>query len=99
MKLARLKPRIGMLSVRTAAPITQDRLRGRRRLERNERYLSEHPCCAHCQKAGRMRAATEVDHIVPLHLGGADAEPNLQGLCHVCHVAKTSAEHAARAGR
>jgi len=31
----------------------------------------------------------EVDHIVPLALGGSDAMSNLQALCPRCHKAKT----------
>ena len=33
--------------------------------------------------------ATDVDHIVPLAQGGANAMDNLQALCHSCHSRKT----------
>lgn len=39
-----------------------------------------------------ITVATEVDHIVPLHKGGADKWHNLQGLCHDCHEDKTRAD-------
>jgi len=92
MKLARLKPRISVITTGRASALVAERIRGRRAVERNERFLAEHPVCESC----RERAATEVDHRMPLHLGGLDAEPNLQGLCHTCHAAKTTAEQAAR---
>lgn len=42
-------------------------------------------------------AATQVDHVRPVHLGGVDALPNLQSVCEHCHKSKTAAE--ARAAR
>ena len=42
-------------------------------------------------------AATVVDHIRPLHLGGAARDPaNLQSLCSDCHDLKTAREHPGR---
>ena len=38
--------------------------------------------------------AVQVDHIVPLHLGGDPyAKENLQSLCFRCHVIKTAREN------
>ena len=51
--------------------------------------------CLHCQAAGRVTQAVDVDHKVPI-LQRADLRlevDNLQSLCRSCHVAKTSAEH------
>lgn len=46
--------------------------------------------CCECGRAGRL----EVDHRVPLHLGGAPWDPdNCQALCRGCHFAKTAAEN------
>lgn len=56
------------------------------------RYLREHPLCADCERAGRVTAATVVDHIVP-HRGDAVRfwdERNHQALCQPCHSAKTA---------
>lgn len=55
--------------------------------------------CVHCTRAGRVRPAVEVDHIVPKHLGGTNAEANLQGLCSACHKIKTQKEAADAQGR
>jgi len=55
-------------------------------------FLNAHPLCAHCEVAGQITAAEEVDHIVPLSLGGLDTESNFQPLCKSCHSSKTSRE-------
>jgi 5-methylcytosine-specific restriction protein A len=57
-----------------------------------KRWFRDHPLCVHCLTAGRIRAATELDHIVPLSRGGADDDSNRQGLCHDCHEAKTATD-------
>lgn len=53
--------------------------------------LREEPLCRVC--AG---AASQVDHIVPLAVGGSNDRDNLQPLCHSCHSRKTALD-AARA--
>lgn len=47
--------------------------------------LDSEPRCRSCGAH-----ATEVDHIVPLRLGGTHALSNLQPLCASCHRKKTS---------
>ena len=46
-------------------------------------------CCVTCtrQIGGKLRG--EIDHVIPLILGGQHRETNLQLLCHECHAAKT----------
>ena len=46
--------------------------------------------CAACKKL--VGAYYEIDHVVPLHLGGGNASSNLQLLCCLCHKQKTVAE-------
>jgi 5-methylcytosine-specific restriction protein A len=82
------------LELRPACP---ERLRGRALVERNRRFLARHPLCAECLKHDRTSATTQVDHRIPLHLGGTEDERNLQGLCDECHEVKTTAENKARA--
>ena len=65
-------------------------------MEIRGRILRREPRCAICLQAGRLTAATEVDHVVPLELNGTDDDDNLQGLCHDCHAEKTAAEQRAR---
>ena len=72
------------------------RLRGRRWTRLREQVLCTEPRCVACLKAGRLRAATEIDHILALHRGGDDAVQNLQPLCHDCHATKSAAERGAR---
>lgn len=57
-------------------------------------YLARHPLCVHCQKAGRVEEATEVDHVIP-HRGDMALfwdSSNWQALCKPCHSAKTASE-------
>ena len=45
-----------------------------------------------CQKCGRVTVDLEVDHIVPLHLGGQESDANRQCLCRTCHDIKSAVE-------
>ena len=66
-------------------------------------FLRAHPLCEECRRQGRIRAASQVDHIRP-HRGDAGLfwdQGNWQSLCAACHSRKTAAEdggfgHAAR---
>lgn len=73
------------------------RIRGRRAVDIRRQYLRLHPLCARCMASGRVREATEVDHILPLFKGGADTHDNRQGLCRECHAEKTDADLSRRA--
>ena len=57
-------------------------------------YLARHPLCAACRAHGSLVPATIVDHVVP-HRGDQKLfwdERNWQGLCKLCHDAKTARE-------
>lgn len=62
------------------------------RLRRDK--LTDCPLCERCKKEGRVSAATEVHHVVPVEVGltRSDKERlmfdshNLRALCHNCHV-------------
>lgn len=105
MPLKTLAPRIATLDTQrvkvqeVAQPEATPRQRGRAWMGRRERWLREHPLCAHCAREGRARAAHEVDHVKPLTDGGEDDEGNYQSLCTDHHKAKTAAEASARAGK
>jgi 5-methylcytosine-specific restriction protein A len=93
--LTTLKPTVGLLNMQSRSQATAQavtRIRGRRLQERNARVLARQPLCAHCTGQGIVRPSVEVDHIIPLHLGGPDHESNLQGLCIACHEAKSKTE-------
>ena len=66
-------------------------MRIRERVMQRDNYL-----CQSCLP-DRVTVATDVDHIVPLHLGGGDNEENLQSLCRECHDEKTIREGSGRA--
>lgn len=51
--------------------------------------LAEEPLCKECERAGVVRLATEVDHIIPLRRGGTHDRANLQPMCAACHKRKT----------
>ncbi len=56
--------------------------------------LSDHPLCERCEEEGRVTAATEVHHVIPVESGLTRQEKerlmydyfNLKALCHECHV-------------
>lgn len=58
------------------------------------RFLRQHPVCEECDRHGRLKAATVVDHIKP-HKGNCELfwdEGNWQPLCKRCHDRKTALE-------
>lgn len=79
-----------------AKPVGQtQRLRGARGVARRAAFLRMHPLCAACAAQDVARAATDVDHVRPLHMGGPDDWGNLQSLCGPCHADKTARERGA----
>jgi 5-methylcytosine-specific restriction enzyme A len=50
-----------------------------------------------CQKCGAP--ATEVDHIVPLYVGGPNLLANLRSLCQSCHRRVTGRQGGGAGGR
>lgn len=69
-----------------------ERRTGRWLVDFRRRHLAGNPLCVHCQERGRIRLATQLDHIKSLEQGGPDfpEDPsNAQGLCDECHDVKT----------
>lgn len=57
-------------------------------------YLAKHPLCVQCEEQDIVRAAKEVDHIIP-HKGDMQLfwdSDNWQSLCKTHHSAKTARE-------
>ena len=53
--------------------------------------LADEPLCRLCAASGRTVPANDVDHIVPISLGGAELDPdNLRSLCRPCHSKVTA---------
>jgi 5-methylcytosine-specific restriction protein A len=77
-------------SARAHTKASAERFRGRKLQEARKRLFAKHPLCVECERQGRVRLATQRDHIVALVNGGQDIESNTQGLCGPCHEAKTA---------
>jgi 5-methylcytosine-specific restriction protein A len=80
-------------------PDAPKRVAGRKLQRLRAELFSERPLCAECERLGRVRLATQRDHVVPLAEGGRDDESNVQGLCDECHAAKSEAERVRGAAR
>ena len=50
-----------------------------------DRYIKAHPLCEECEKQGKLTAAEEVHHKLPLSKGGNNERSNLMALCKSCH--------------
>lgn len=59
-------------------------------------YTQEYKCNS-CHKI--LEPGWHIDHKKPLWKGGTDTEDNLQALCQLCHLRKTSQETQVRSGR
>lgn len=55
---------------------------------RQQAMTRDNRLCQPCLRAGRVTAATEVDHVTPKAKGGTDEMANLQAICSLCHVEK-----------
>lgn len=82
-------------------PATRRRIRGRRLQQYRAQWFSAHPLCAECDRQGKVRLATQLDHIVALENGGTDFDKpgNRQGLCDDCHEVKTARDLGHRSSR
>ena len=107
MKLRRLPARLAtepssrLRTLMTPAGATP-RIRGNSWLAIRRRILLRDAYT--CQGCGLVRSDHEIDHRVPLHMGGKNDDDNLQLLCRStdghegCHARKTRVEAEIRAG-
>jgi 5-methylcytosine-specific restriction protein A len=99
--LQTLRPRLSAQPVERTARVMQPpgtaRMTSRPWARLRAKVLMSNPLCVKCAAAGRVQAAHEVDHIVPLHSGGTHDRSNLQPLCRPCHADKTATEAGSRA--
>ena len=74
-------------------PTATVRMTGRALQARRLRIWAKNPNCARCGKLTAYPHGFELDHIVPLFMGGADTDANCQVLCNGdsgCHATKTA---------
>ena len=69
-----------------------ERIRGSAWMSIRARILQRDTLCVVCLPAGRVRVSVEVDHRIPLHMGGSNDDDNLQGVCIEDHALKTAHE-------
>jgi len=70
------------------------RIGGRKRQRIRERILLRDEYT--CQKCGCVTVDLQIDHVVPLALGGAESDVNRQCLCRKCHDLKSLEEEKGR---
>ena len=97
-RLKTLQSRLSPVAPRVLSTneLPRRRIRGRKLQEIRRRIFWKSPLCVECKRAGRVTLATEVDHIVPLFMGGEDSDANRSALCAACHKLKTIEDMAVR---
>jgi 5-methylcytosine-specific restriction endonuclease McrA len=100
-KITTLKPNIPTLDTRRGSSVAVERIRGGRLAKIRERIALRDECT--CQICGRVTTHGEVDHIVPLYVGGQETDENRQWLCAAlpgekpqCHEKKSEEEEKGR---
>ena len=63
----------------------------RRDIAERQNWLCAGEGCPAALKSKKMRAY-DIDHIIPLSMGGTEDDDNLQALCPNCHREKTDNE-------
>jgi len=92
-RIASLRPSVQTIDMRQGSTAVQ-RIRGHELIKIRERILLRDEYT--CKRCGRVSRGLEVDHITPLHLGGAESDDNRQSLCPECHEKKTAEEEKGR---
>lgn len=92
-KIKTLVPRVNTVDIRQGSAAVQ-RIRGYELTKIRERILLRDEYT--CRRCGRVSVDLEVDHIVPLHLGGAESDENRAAICKACHEIKTAEEEKGR---
>ena len=98
-RLSTLKSTIKIIDTRSTKAKAVERLRGRPAARMRARILArDNYLCQACLRGGMVTVADEVDHVVPLHLGGSNGENNQESICRACHSVKSESERAERSG-
>lgn len=89
-KLSSIIQRIVPIDLRRGGPVAEKRITGRPLTRIRDRIIARDG--AACRKCGKMVGRLAVDHIVPLSVGGSNADINFQLLCYACHKIKSDLE-------
>lgn len=96
-KINSIPKRIKVVELNKTSIISTERIRGRELLRIRKRIGLRDDY--ECQMCGILTADGEVDHIIPLHLGGKENDENRQWLCPDCHQKKGKVEERERGGK
>jgi len=88
-KLTSLKRKVDTIDISRGA-LAVKRIVGRELQRIRDRILLRDEYT--CRKCGRVTVDLEVDHVVPLHLGGRESDENRACLCRKCHDLKSEGE-------
>lgn len=83
-RLRTIQPRITTMARQTMAkvPAVADRrITGRRLQQRRKAIWTQNPTCSACGRIVLYPHGFELDHKIPLFMGGEDVEDNCQVLC------------------
>ncbi len=97
-KITSLGPRVARIDTRIGSSAAVQRIRGYKLTKIRERILwRDQFTCRVCGREWLDTARLIVDHVVPLHLGGAESDENRQTLClEPCHRLKSEREEKER---
>lgn len=91
-RLSTIESKTNQLDISKATTTAYKRITGRKAVEIRKRILlRDSYTCAKCYHVFKPKSL-EVDHIVPLHMGGSESDENRQTLCIRCHGIKTESE-------
>ncbi len=93
-RLKTLQPRVKVQDTRRIQPmvVADTRITGYALQQRRMRIWKRDPCCTQCGRVTEYPHGFDLDHIVPLYMGGEDSDANCQILCNGpdgCHGKKT----------
>ncbi len=97
-KIASLGPRVARIDTRIGSAAVVQRIRGYELTKIRERIIwRDQFTCRVCGREWLDTTRLVVDHVVPLHLGGAESDENRAAICkEPCHRLKSEREEKER---
>ena len=94
MSVSMIKPRVATVDTARGSAPAVERIRGRALDRIRKRILLRDSYT--CRDCGRVSVRLEIDHEVPLSLGGAESDENRAARCTECHRLKSEREEKGR---